>query len=81
MIMFGKKNQKEPYQERRGLPSCRSVSGAVEPTADTAAQDELASGICGENLTWVLAVDGTLTISGEGEMMTDSDISIAAGIP
>ncbi len=26
------------------------------------------SGTCGENLTWVLTEDGTLTISGEGEM-------------
>ena len=68
-------------EESRVAGDEEKVSGAVEPTADTAAQDELASGICGENLTWVLAVDGTLTISGEGEMMTDSDISIAAGIP
>ena len=28
----------------------------------------LASGICGENLTWVLYIDGTLIISGEGEI-------------
>ena len=27
-----------------------------------------ASGTCGANLTWVLAYDGTLTISGTGEM-------------
>ena len=33
------------------------------------AADEVASGTCGENLTWVLTDDGTLTISGEGEMM------------
>lgn len=30
--------------------------------------NETASGTCGENLTWVLTEDGTLTISGEGEM-------------
>lgn len=29
---------------------------------------ETASGTCGENLTWVLTEDGTLTISGEGAM-------------
>ena len=29
---------------------------------------EVASGTCGENLTWVLTDDGVLTISGEGEM-------------
>ncbi|MBR3704125.1 MAG: leucine-rich repeat protein [Oscillospiraceae bacterium] len=28
----------------------------------------IASGTCGENLTWTLTDDGTLTISGEGEM-------------
>ncbi len=32
------------------------------------AAEVLASGTCGENLTWVLTDDGTLTISGEGEM-------------
>ncbi len=31
-------------------------------------EDVIASGECGENLTWVLTEDGTLTISGEGEM-------------
>ena len=30
--------------------------------------DMIASGECGENLTWVLTGDGTLTISGSGEM-------------
>lgn len=32
------------------------------------ATEEVASGTCGENLTWTLDTDGTLTISGEGEM-------------
>ena len=32
------------------------------------AADTVASGTCGENLTWVLTDDGTLTISGKGEM-------------
>ena len=32
------------------------------------AVDEVASGTCGDNLTWVLDSDGTLTISGTGEM-------------
>ena len=31
-------------------------------------EDAIASGTCGENLTWTLTEDGTLTISGEGEM-------------
>ena len=30
--------------------------------------DVVASGTCGDNLTWVLDVDGVLTISGSGEM-------------
>ena len=33
---------------------------------------EIASGTCGENLTWVLTDDGTLTISGTGAMDTYS---------
>ncbi|MBR3704854.1 MAG: leucine-rich repeat domain-containing protein, partial [Oscillospiraceae bacterium] len=36
---------------------------AEESTAGT-----IASGTCGENLTWVLTHDGVLTISGEGAM-------------
>ncbi|MBR3704736.1 MAG: leucine-rich repeat protein [Oscillospiraceae bacterium] len=32
------------------------------------AAEEVASGTCGENLTWVLTDDGTLTISGTGAM-------------
>lgn len=31
--------------------------------------DTLASGTCGENVTWTLTSDGVLTISGEGAMM------------
>ena len=32
------------------------------------AEDTIDSGNCGEYLTWVLTTDGTLTISGTGEM-------------
>ena len=42
--------------------------------------DVIASGECGnngDNLTWVLTVDGTLTISGSGEMGNYSDSSVA----
>lgn len=35
----------------------------------THAADEIASGTCGENLTWTLDSEGTLTISGSGPMM------------
>ena len=45
----------------------------TEPTLDLLSEDEnvIASGECGadgDNLTWVLTEDGTLTISGSGEM-------------
>ena len=42
--------------------------------------DVIASGECGkngDNLTWVLTVDGTLTISGSGEMENYTDSSVA----
>ena len=42
--------------------------------------DVIASGVCGENgdnLTWVLTGDGTLTISGSGEMENYTDSSVA----
>jgi len=34
----------------------------------TSFADEIDSGTCGENLTWTLDSEGTLTISGIGEM-------------
>ena len=45
----------------------------TEPTLDLFTEDEnvIASGTCGaqgDNLTWVLTDDGTLTVSGSGEM-------------
>lgn len=45
----------------------------TEPTLDLLSEDEnvIASGLCGkngDNLTWVLTDDGTLTVSGSGEM-------------
>lgn len=54
----------------------------TEPTLDLLSEDEnvIASGTCGaqgDNLTWVLTEDGTLTISGEGEMKDYSNSSVA----
>ena len=54
----------------------------TEPTLDLFAEDGnvIASGTCGaqgDNLTWVLAGDGTLTISGSGEMKDYSTSSVA----
>lgn len=54
------------------------------PSTALAADDETAatSGTCGENLTWELSDDGTLTISGEGEMDDyDLDASIRRPSP
>ena len=50
----------------------------TEPTLDLLSEDGnvIASGTCGaqgENLTWVLTEDGTLTISGNGQMSNYSD--------
>ena len=54
----------------------------TEPALDLFAEDGnvVASGTCGaqgDNLTWVLAGDGTLTISGSGEMKDYSTSSVA----
>ena len=35
------------------------------------ATDEIASGSCGENITWSLDNEGTLTITGSGDMSGD----------
>lgn len=40
------------------------------------AAEEIASGTCGENLTWTLTEDGTLTISGSGAMYGYSDSNV-----
>ena len=54
----------EPTEEtEEALPE----AGVVEDVAALEA-GVVASGTCGENLTWVLDEDGVLTVSGEGEM-------------
>ena len=58
------------------------IEETTEPTLDLFAEDEnvVASGTCGaqgENLTWVLTENGTLTISGSGKMQDYSDSSVA----
>ncbi len=45
---------------------CMSIS--LLAGVSFAVDDVFASGSCGENVTWVLDFDGTLTISGRGEM-------------
>lgn len=49
--------QEEPHSHTSYAPDVEIVPAAVT-----------ASGTCGENLTWELTDDGTLTISGTGEM-------------
>ena len=49
----------------------------VEETAGMLAEDVIDSGTCGGDLTWVLTQDGTLTISGSGEMWGYTDSSTA----
>lgn len=54
---------------RRGLALCLSlVFLLVTLPLSTWAENEVASGTCGHNLTWILDDSGTLTITGEGEM-------------
>lgn len=45
---------------------CGLIFGAVDITAY--ATDIVASGVCGEDVSWTLDSEGTLTISGTGEM-------------
>ncbi len=48
------------------LVICLALAVMLPGEADAA--EVVASGECGDNLTWTLTDDGTLTISGEGEM-------------
>ena len=49
----------------------------VEETAGMLAEDVIDSGTCGDDLTWMLTQDGTLTISGSGRMWEYTDSSTA----
>ena len=49
-------------------PETTDAEETVEETAGMLAEDMIDSGTCGDDLTWVLTQDGTLTISGTGEM-------------
>ena len=52
-----------------------AMAAEVDTTSEEAQEGTLASGVCGENLTWVLSSDGTLTISGSGAMANYTDKS------
>ena len=63
---------------------CGKVFKDANGETETTVEDEtlamlpsIAHGTCGDNLTWVLTEDGTLTISGSGEMKNYSDSSVA----
>lgn len=69
------KEQEEPAEEGKAEPT-------EEPeTEETVSDDEeekevtaqATSGTCGDNLTWTLDDEGTLTISGTGEMLSYAD--------
>ena len=49
-------------------PETTEAEETVEETAGMLAEGVIDSGTCGDDLTWVLTQDGTLTISGTGKM-------------
>ena len=58
----------------------KDANGETETTVEDetlAVLPSIAHGTCGDGLTWVLTEDGTLTISGSGEMKNYSDSSVA----
>lgn len=55
----------ENMEEENPETNVEEQSEMIEALAEG---NEVASGVCGDNLTWVLTDDGTLTISGTGEM-------------
>ena len=62
--------------------STEPTEETTEPTLDLLSEDEnvIASGTCGaqgDNLTWVLTEDGTLTISGSGKMKSYGGSSVS----
>ena len=64
--------------EETTVAATEPTEETTEPTLDLFAEDEnvIASGTCGaqgNNLTWKLTVDGTLTISGNGKMKNYED--------
>ena len=70
--------------EETTTASTEPTEETTEPALDLFAEDEnvIASGTCGaqgDNLTWVLTEDGTLTISGSGDMKDYSDGSYQNG--
>lgn len=59
LYIDGKADTPDPGEPEPGEPSGGEEKDPIE---------QVASGTCGDNLTWVLDVSGTLTISGKGAM-------------
>lgn len=55
----------QPAQE----PEPDPAEEEKEPLSVNETRDVIGSGTCGDNLTWTLTADGTLTISGTGDMI------------
>ena len=64
----GQENDKTNAENMEEENPGANVDGESEMIETHAEGSEVASGTCGDNLTWVLTDDGTLTISGTGEM-------------
>lgn len=69
----------EPQAEQSGLWSKFWNLFKPENSQETESDTEVASGICGENLTWSLASDGVLRITGQGEMENYSSTGYSIG--
>lgn len=73
---------KETIPEATAPEETTVVEETVETLAEDSAEEEtnIASGTCGEGLTWVLDASYTLTISGSGEMTSREWSSYASSI-
>ena len=60
--------ESEEVPTEETVPETTEAEETVEETAGMLAEDVIDSGTCGDDLTWMLTQDGTLTISGNGRM-------------
>lgn len=58
--------ESEEVPTEKTVPETTEAEETVEETVGMLAEDVIDSGTCGDDLTWVLTQDGTLTISGSG---------------
>ena len=69
--------ESEEVPTEETVPETTEAEETVEETAGMLAEDVIDSGTCGDDLTWMLTQDGTLTISGSGKMGEYTDSSTA----